>query len=88
MADRFDTLLDSPTQPARNAFAITPDDGAEIDPLPKAVYVGTGGTIALRTIDGADDVTFKNVASGQTLDVRARFIRATGTSAADLIGLA
>ncbi|MBN8832091.1 MAG: hypothetical protein J0G94_16060 [Sphingomonadales bacterium] len=67
-----------PRLPARKA----------IDPLPKAIFVGTGGNITLRAADGSADVVFKNVASGQILDVRARFIRATGTTAADIVGLA
>lgn len=88
MADRFDTQTDSLSQPARDAFAITPHDTSEIDPLPKAIFVGTGGNITLRAADGSADVVFKNVASGQILDVRARFIRTTGTTAADIVGLA
>ena len=56
MADRFDTQTDSLSQPARDAFAITPHVSNEIDPLPKAIFVGTGGNITLRTVDAAADV--------------------------------
>jgi hypothetical protein len=61
MADRFESHSDSPSQPARAAFTITPHASNEIDPLPKAIYVGTGGNITLR---------------------------ATGTTAGDIVGLA
>lgn len=88
MADRFDSQIDSLTQPARQAFAITPHATNEIDPLPKAIYVGTGGDITLRAVDGQADVVFKNVAAGQIIDVRVRYIRAAGTTAADIVGLA
>lgn len=88
MADRFATQIDSLTQPARDAFAITPHASNEIDPLPKAIYVGTGGNITLRAVGSTSDVLFKNVASGQILDVRAQYIRASGTTAADIVGLA
>jgi len=88
MADRFDSQIDSLTQPARQAFAITPHATAEIDPLPKAIYVGTGGDITLRAADSQADVLFRNVAAGQILDVRARHVRTTGTTAADIVGLA
>lgn len=88
MADRFNTSSDTVTAPARNAFAITPHATNEIDPLPKAIYVGTGGDITLRTIDGTADVLFKAVPAGSILDVRARYIRTAGTTAADLVGLA
>lgn len=88
MADRFETQIDSLTQPAREAFAITPHATNEIDPLPKAIYIGTGGNITLRAAGSSTDVVLKSVASGQILDIRARYIRASGTTAADIVGLA
>ena len=88
MADRFENQIDTLSQPAREAFAIAPHASNEIDPLPKAIYVGTGGDITLRAAGSNTDVQFCNVASGQILDVRARFIRAEGTTAADIVGLA
>jgi len=88
MADRFETQIDTLTQPAREAFAITPHATNEIDPLPKAIFVGTGGQITLRAAGSVTDVVFRNVASGQILDVRARYIRAQGTTAGDIVGLA
>ncbi len=87
MADTFNTEIDTISSPARLAYAITPHATNEIDPLPKAIYVGTAGNITLRTVGGSADVVFKNVLAGQILDVRARFIRAAGTTAADIIGL-
>lgn len=69
-------------------FPITPHATNEIDPLPKAIYVGTGGDIVLRGVRGVVDVTFKNVPSGAILDIRAQYIRAAGTTAANLVGLA
>ena len=88
MSDRFDTLADTPAQPARQAFAITPHATNEVDPLPKAIFVGTGGDLTGRAAGSGADVTFKNVASGQILDVRFQYIRASGTTAADIVGLA
>lgn len=86
--DVFRHDADDADNPSRAPFSITPHDTNELQLLPKALYVGTGGTVILRGIDGAADVTFKNVANGQTLDVRAQYVRATGTTAADIIGLA
>ncbi len=88
MSDRFENLIDTPSQPARLAFAITPHATNAIDPLPKAIYVGTGGDLVARAVDGGADVTFKNLQPGQILDVRMSHIRATGTTAADIVGLA
>lgn len=73
--------------PSGAPFAITKHDTNAITPTPNAVYVGTGGTIVLRGVNGTADVTFKNVQSGQILDVRPSHIRATGTTAADFVGL-
>jgi hypothetical protein len=86
--DVFDDLTDTVAAPARAPFPIVPSDTVAIAVLPKAIYVGTGGTVVLRGIDAAADVSFVNVASGQTIDVRASHVRATGTTAANLIGLA
>lgn len=79
MADTFpgkDTLL----SPALKMFAIVPSDAAEIDPLPKAIRCDVGGTVVLQAAGSAVDVTI-TMAAGQRLDVRAKFVRATGTTA-------
>jgi len=84
--DKFSST-DSVTSPARDCFAIVPDDANELARIPKAIYVGSGGDVTLLAADNADDVIFRNVPSGTTLDVRASAIRSSGTTAADLVGL-
>lgn len=86
--DSFAAHGDAPAAPSRAPFAITPHDTNELTTIPKALFVGTGGTLVLRGVEGTADVTFKNVANGQVLDVRAHYVRATGTTAADIVGLA
>ena len=88
MSDTFKLTSDSVMAPARAPFAITPHDSSGLPTIPKAIYIGTGGTLVLRGIDGTTDVTFVNLGDGQVLDVRASHVRATGTTAANLIGLA
>lgn len=86
--DRFQTY-DGPATSSRAPYAVTPSDSVELSVIPKALYIGTGGTVILRgAAEGATDVTFKNVASGQILDVAARYVRATGTTASDIVALA
>jgi len=85
--DPFSHSVDNPIAPAEFCFSITPDDQAELPRATKAIYVGQGGDITLRSMRGVTDVTFTNVASGSILDVRVRAIRATGTTATDLVGL-
>ncbi|WP_375391716.1 hypothetical protein [uncultured Sphingomonas sp.] len=88
MLDPFQSAGDALLAPARAPFPIVPSDATALPALPKALYVGTGGTLVLRGVDAAADVTLKNVAAGQVVDIRASHVRATGTTAADLVGLA
>jgi hypothetical protein len=86
--DPFFNLADSSFGPSRRAIAVSPHDTNELTILPKALYIGGGGAVVLRSVESASDVTFRNVASGQVLDVRAQFVRATGTTATDIVALA
>lgn len=86
--DPFNSAADSLIAPARLAFAVEPDDQASFAIAPKALYVGTGGDITLRTVAGTADVTFRNVPSGSVLAIRTSAVRQTGTTADHLIGLA
>ena len=86
--DGFLLAPDEVSAPSRLQFAISPHDTNPISPIPKAIYIGTGGTITLRGVDSQNDVVLKNVANGQILDIRAQYVRATGTTAADMVGLA
>ncbi|WP_375401965.1 hypothetical protein [uncultured Sphingomonas sp.] len=85
--DPFRTHADGLSASARAPFAVNSNDADELPTIPKALYVGTGGHVTLRGVDAAADVVFRNVASGQVLDVRARFVRAGGTTASDIVGL-
>ncbi|MFC6911734.1 hypothetical protein ACFQGS_23650, partial [Novosphingobium lubricantis] len=70
-----------------NCFVVQPSDQAELPQVPKAIYVGQGGNISLIPLRGTAPVTFYNVAGGSILDVRARAVMATGTTALDMVGL-
>jgi len=87
-SDPFAQFSDMVAAPACAPFAVTPSDAAPLPVVPKALYVGTAGDLVLRGVAGASDVTFRNVAAGQVIDVRAGFVRATGTTAADIVALA
>ena len=88
MTDAFSRQADSAEAPSAHPYAVVPSNAAPLAPIPKALSGGTGGTLVLRTASGTTDVTFKNLASGQILPVRAQFVRATGTTAADIVALA
>lgn len=85
--DRFERNSDSPSGPARDAFMVTPHDTSELPRLPKALLIGVAGTLTLRAVDSTSDVTM-TVAAGQIVPIRAAHVRATGTSAGQIVGLA
>lgn len=86
--DPFASHSRAAVDPASLAFAVTPHDTNELGTLPRALYIGTGGALVLRCADSGADVTFKNLAAGQILPVRAKYVRAAGTTAADIVALA
>lgn len=83
--DRFESYQDSAQSPSRQPFAIVPDDIAALATVPKGIYVGTGGDVTLRGIDAGADVTYRNLPDASYIAVRASHVRATGTTAANLI---
>lgn len=85
MADPFENFGDSPLAPSRSVRTVAPHDTDPLPTLPKALYVGTGGHVTLRCADDTADVVFRNVPSGSIIRARARFVRATGTTAADIL---
>ncbi|MFN3424223.1 MAG: hypothetical protein ACK4Z7_05050 [Novosphingobium sp.] len=85
--DIFAGSSNSLTSPAEDCFQILPDDDAALPQATKAIYIGQGGDLTLVPLRGNAPVTFTNLASGSMLDVRARAVKATGTTALDLIGL-
>jgi hypothetical protein len=86
--DSFAAVSDSVIAPASEAFAIIPKDNGELTRATKALYVGTGGDIVLRAVGSQEDVTLRNVVAGSVIAIRVRAIRATGTTAANLVGFA
>lgn len=87
MADPFTGVVDSLTAPARRALILTPSDTVPLPEIPKAIYVGTGGNIAMRGAGGGPDQLWKNVQDGSILPFRVQYLRATGTTASDLLAL-
>ena len=87
MSDQFSGVSDAPYAPATRALAVTPDDTNPLGDIPKGLFVGTGGTIVMRGLTGGADQVWKNVASGTVLPFRAQYVRATGTTATDILAL-
>lgn len=87
MTDVFEGGVDSASAPATRAVAVAPHDVTSLPEIPKALFVGTGGDIVMRGVHGGADAVWKGVASGSVLPFRAEYVRATGTTAADLLAL-
>lgn len=87
MPDAFSGTLDSVSAPATRGGAVVPHDVTPLPDVPKALFVGSGGHLVARGAGGGGDVMFRNVAAGTVLPFRALFVRATGTTAADIVAL-
>jgi hypothetical protein len=88
MSIPFENYTDTPTAPSLFCFEITPDNSADLSRVTKALYIGEGGDVVLRSALGDTDVTFRNLPAGYILDVRVSAVRETGTTASALVGLA
>ena len=77
--------------PSNKAFLITPNDDANLPPVDDeevtgvTVYVGRGGR--LRYTDTSNNTTTAVVASGDLLDVLAKKVFSTDTSATEILGI-
>lgn len=86
MVDRFADFPNTMEGAAVAPFAIVPHNANPLPAIPFGIYVGTGGDVVLRGVRGEADVTYKNLPDASYLNVRAEFVRATGTTATNLVG--
>lgn len=92
--DPFQPGLARLLQPYQRAVAVTPSDAADIAYSPalqsglltRALYIGVTGDVSVVT-SGGDTVLFKAAPVG-LLQVRAARVRATGTTATNILALA
>ena len=76
--------------PAGAGAAITPHDTNPLPFIPRGIYVGVSGDIVATMSDGAGgtvDLTFKSAPQGQVLPIRPSKVKATGTTATNLIAI-
>ncbi|MFW2541585.1 spike base protein, RCAP_Rcc01079 family [Primorskyibacter sp. 2E107] len=85
MTDHFSKFSRSITSPPFGGYAITPDDGADLPTVTRALNVGVPGTVRATLLDGSD-VTL-HIGAGSLFPMRATRIWATGTTAGNLVGL-
>ena len=86
MSDLYASTTPSLTSPAIDGQAVMPSDTALLAQVSRAIYVGTAGDISAELASGTQ-VTFTAVPAGMILPLRLRRVRATGTSARDIVAL-
>jgi hypothetical protein len=72
--------------PVVGGAAVTPSDSTEI-PSTRGVWVGTGGDVSVMFHNGDGPVTIANVRDGQLLPFRVTQVRATNTTATDIVAV-
>lgn len=83
---RYAGRADAISAPAQRGFAITPSDSTDLSAETRGLWIGTSGDLALVLASG-DEVTISGVVAGSLLPLRVRRVRASGTTAAALVGL-
>jgi len=87
MTERHSNRAASLTGPAGHGFAITPSDSIDLERPVRALYVGGAGALAVTFASGAE-VVLSGIMGGTVLPIRAVRVRATGTTATAIVGLA
>ena len=82
--DPFQSYMPNLQSPLASATALTPDDGADLTHVSRALYLGVGGAVKVTLADGSI-ATFINMLAGWH-PLRVRRVWATGTSATDIVG--
>ncbi|MGB7408966.1 MAG: hypothetical protein WA908_10710 [Pontixanthobacter sp.] len=84
-ANPYSSYSGTPGGPAHNAFAIIAS-ATDLPFVTSAIYVGSGGDVAVVPLHSDTAVTYRNVPSGAYLTIRAKRVLSAGTTASDLIG--
>ncbi len=83
---RYPGRADAISAPAQRAFTITPSDAVDLAAETRGLWVGASGDLALVLASG-DEVIVAGAVGGTLLPLRVRRVKATGTTASQLVGL-
>jgi len=78
---QLQTGLDSPY---RHAAAVSPSDTVDLTNVTRAIYIGVTGDVTLITAN-SETVLLKGALAGSVIRVQASRIKATGTTATNLV---
>ena len=79
--------IDNHVAPAEYAADVIKSDSTVLNPVPRALYIGSGGDVVVTMAADGTDVTFSNVPTGTKLPVRVSKVKATGTTASSIVAL-
>lgn len=74
-----------PLSSAREWFAITPDDDVDLPQVPRGVWVGGAGNVAVVGLSGS--AVLEGVTAGTLLPIAPTRVLLAGTTATKLVGL-
>jgi hypothetical protein len=77
---------DGSGEPAKGGFEVNPNNTTVFTEMPRALYVGGAGNLAVVMHDGTA-LTFTGVTAGSFLPIRVRQVKSTGTTASAILGL-
>lgn len=78
--------VDVPIQ-GRSAFAVTPSNDTDLATKPAALFIGVGGDVVVDMADTGSTITFKNVPSGTFMPILVNRVRATNTTATNIVAV-
>lgn len=86
MSDDFEHHTTSLDSPATSGEVIVPNDTTDLPHATRGIYIGSTGSLAVVLVSG-DELTLNGVQAGTIYPLRIARVRATGTTAAGLVGL-
>ncbi|WP_425045981.1 spike base protein, RCAP_Rcc01079 family [Primorskyibacter sp. S87] len=86
ISDAYESFAPGLTGPAVSGFDITPDDGADLLTLPRALMVASSGDVAVQFGDGSR-IVLPGLQPGIIYPVRPVRVLDAGTTASGLKGL-
>ena len=72
---------------ATNATSVTPSDSADLSFIPRGIYVGGSGHLAILDREG-ESIVFSNLAAGVIHPLAPKRVLSTGTTATNIVAVA
>ncbi|MFK7941611.1 MAG: hypothetical protein AB8B85_01660 [Paracoccaceae bacterium] len=87
MAVELSSARHTPDGPSVDGATITPNDSADLSPLPRALYIGGAGNVSVDTFGGTESLVFVGAQAGSIIPMAVRRVNATGTTATDIVAM-